>query len=129
MNDNPDYAMIARRIENGEADRSDAAHVAELAGLEIVSIRGVPRVRSGNERGWRDLPNLSSADDFERFVLDRGLGNIDDIGRDKGTGTTYASYCDRARGNDYGYSDKLGRAFWAAYVRVAGDVDGEDEAD
>lgn len=127
MTDQPNYGEIADRIEAGNARPFlDAPHIMALLGYETKTDHGRLGVacRPVGETHWQSMPNIYSADDFELWVLNKREGSLDDI-RLEGDGRYAISYSDNATGgNEYGFSMKLGRAMWAAFVRTVGGTNG-----
>lgn len=128
MTDTPNYGEIADRIQAGNARPFlDLPHIMALLGYETMTDHGRLGVacRAKGESHWQSIPNIRSADDFELWVLNKLECSIDDIGRDD-KGEWYVSFNAKVYGNDYGYSQGLGRAMWAAFVRVVGQATTED---
>lgn len=130
MTDTPNYGEIADRIQSGSARPFlDLPPIMALLGYETKLDHGRLGVacRPKGEKHWQSIPDLRSADSFELWVLDKLECDLDDIGRDE-KGEWYVSFHAEVYGNDYGYSQGLGRAMWAAFVRTVGRAHMEDES-
>lgn len=117
-----DYAATLARVEANEIDMGvDAKAIMALLGYEVAT-HGRLRFacRLPGESHWQSLPNFRSARDAELWLFKDG-GTLNDIGKND-DGRWYVSYEHPKHGNDYGYSESLGVAIWAAFIAVMGDV-------
>lgn len=118
-----DYARVLNNLESGSWGRADMPAVMALLDYETKPhARLGMACRAHGDRHWQSLPRFDSADDFEMWVLNKGLGKLCDIGVED-DGRHYVSFEHVKHGNDYGYSRRLGLAMWAAFVAVAGQVE------
>jgi hypothetical protein len=129
MKTEPNYREIAERIEAGNVWLFlDSPHIMAFLGYETCEHKalGVACRKVGTHR-WFRLPKFDSADDALEWLCVGGV-TFDDIGRNE-DGTWYISMLHPTYGNDYGNASTLGRAMWAAFIRIAGEVGSEDEDD
>lgn len=119
---------VAKRVEELSLNHGhDQRKIMALLGYEVQ-----PHGRLGvacrkiGESHWQSLPCFRSADDFELWVMKDPTLRLDAIDREP-NGQWSVSYLEKGS-NDYGYSDCLGAAMWAAFVRVrAGTIYGWPE--
>lgn len=122
----PDYGKIALRLEDGSFDRVlDGPHVMELLGYETVRHVGfgVACRPAGSKEHLRAIPKFNSADEFVEWVIDKNKGTFHDLGMTEDRKYHYVGFETEEHGNDYGQSENLGRAMWAAFVYLYGEVD------
>lgn len=128
MTDTPNYGEIADRLEaNNLWPFKDIEPIMLLLGYEAKphGRLGMACRRPG-EHHWQSVPDFRSADSFETWVLSDERVKLNDIGRED-DGRFYVSLDAPEYGNDYGYSSRLGSAMWAAFVKLYGRVDNEEE--
>lgn len=126
MTTKPNWLEIAERIEAGNVwIFLDVSHVLGLLGYETSASSSGVLCRMPGAIRWRDAPSLESADDAAAWLID-APGDFDDLGLN--TDRTWAvGYDHPTFGNDYGNAATLGRAMWAAFVRVIAQVERLDD--
>lgn len=111
---------VANRVEQRTLDyEADTAKIMALLGYETMAHGRLGMAcRKIGDNYWQSVPRFNSADDFELWVCREGGSDmrLNDISRDA-SGQWAVSY-EEQLSNDYGFSQSLGAAMWAAFIRV-----------